>query len=62
MPKASRGGYGPICYRKMNPQPIRISNGSSPGYNLADDKSYSVPGQMELSEFMDMTEGAEESD
>jgi len=47
-------GYGPICYKKMNPQPIRSSNGSPSGYNLADDKNYSVPGQMELSEFMDM--------
>lgn len=41
-------GYGPICYKKMNPQPIRSGNGSSSGYNL--------------SEFMDMTEGVEESD
>lgn len=30
-------GYGPICYKKMNPQPIR-SNGSPSRYNLADDK------------------------
>ena len=54
-------GYGPVCYRKKNP-PIPKQQVFSSGYNLVDDAEYSVPGQMELSEFIDMSEGGQKSD
>lgn len=52
-------GYGPICYRKINP-PTARQKSSVEHYNLADDENYHVPGQMELSEFIDMPEVSEE--
>lgn len=56
-------GYGPICYKKMNPQPIR-SNGSPSGYNLADDKIILSRDRWNYRNLWiwDMTEGVEESD
>ena len=50
-------GYGPVCYRKIMPKsnPIKGSNDTAPRtYSLLDDPNYQVPGQMELSEFIDM--------
>lgn len=56
-------GYGPVCYRKINPPAVK-KRLSVDSYNLADDVNYNVPGQMELSDFMDMMgeqkEGASE--
>lgn len=52
-------GYGPVCYKKiMPPQPkkaratkVKEDRGSM------DDWDYEVPGQMELSDFIEMPEG-----
>lgn len=54
-------GYGPVCYRKINP-PTGIKRLSVDSYNLADDVNYNVPGQMELSDFMDTHDGIKEND
>ena len=48
-----------ICYRKIKP-PAARQKSSVEHYNLADDENYHVPGQMELSEFIDMPEVSEE--
>lgn len=51
-------GYGPVCYRKINPAGSQRTSGTSAaGYSVITDDDYSVPGQMELSEFIDMMEG-----
>lgn len=58
-PESIQRGYGPVCYRKiMPPEPkkARAEPKSSGSYNLIDDTDYNVPGQMELSEFIDMSE------
>lgn len=50
-----RTGYGPICYRKIFPKKRKAMRGRSrESYSLADDKNYSVPGQYNLSDFMDI--------
>lgn len=48
-------GYGPVCYRKINPPAVK-KRLSVDSYNLADDVNYNVPGQMELSDFMEIPE------
>lgn len=48
-------GYGPVCYRKINPPAVK-KRLSVYSYNLADDVNYNVPGQMELSDFMEIPE------
>lgn len=60
-------GLGPVCYRKIMPpapRKARAAPKSSGSYNLMNDADYNVPGQMELSEFIDMSEqnGGNESD
>lgn len=52
-------GYGPVCYRKINPPTVKRKL-SAESYNLADDVNYHVPGQMELSDFIEMPEGVKE--
>lgn len=52
-------GYGPVCYRKINP-PVARQRQSAENYNLAHDVNYHVPGQMELSDFMEMLEESKE--
>lgn len=57
-------GCGPICYKKiMPPQPkqTRISKANGT-YNIAEDPNYEVPGQMELSDFIEMPEGGDAND
>lgn len=54
-------GYGPVCYRKKNP-PMPKQKAFASGYNLVDDAEYSVPGQMELSDFIEMPEGGNDDD
>lgn len=54
-------GYGPVCYRKKNP-PMPKQKAFASGYNLVDDAEYSVPGQMELSDFIEMPEGWNDDD
>ena len=53
-------GYGPVCYRKINPPAVKRKL-SAESYNLADDVNYHVPGKMELSDFMEMPEGFKEN-
>lgn len=48
-------GYGPVCYRKINPLVVK-KRLSVDSYNLADNVNYNVPGQMELSDFMEIPE------
>nr|DAS92044.1 MAG TPA: GTPase [Caudoviricetes sp.] len=50
-----RTGYGPICYRKIFQEKRKaMRERSRESYSLADDKNYSVPGQYNLSDFMDI--------
>lgn len=58
-------GYGPVCYRKiMPPAPKRARTAKNSGnYNLIDDEDYNIPGQMELSDFIEMpSEGGKDCD
>ena len=63
-PESILRGYGPVCYKKiMPPQPkkaratkVKEDRGSM------DDWDYEVPGQMELSDFIEMSEGGNDDD
>ncbi len=52
-------GYGPVCLRKIKPSAPRRSVPSA-NYNFVDDINYTVPGQMGLSDFMEIPEASEE--
>lgn len=50
-------GYGPVCYRKiMPPAPKKSKKVSEQHYAIDDIPDYKLPGQMELSDFIDMPE------
>lgn len=50
-------GFGPVCYRRiMPPAPMRgkAMQKSSTSYNCREDENYNIPGQMELSDFIEI--------
>lgn len=58
-PKSKEVGYGPVCYRKIMPpapRKTRAAPKNSGSYNLMNDADYIIPWQMELSEFIDISE------
>lgn len=54
--KSIERGYGPICYQKIKPRVVRkFRTAQKDNYGCVfDDEDYAVPGQMEMSEFIDM--------
>lgn len=62
--KSKERGYGPICYQKIKPKTVTSRSFSSKqcSGSVFDDEDYSVPGQMELSEFIEMPEGGQNID
>ena len=61
--KSIERGYGPICYQKIKPKTVKSRTVAARQSSCVfDDEDYSVPGQMELSEFIDMQEGVEKDD
>lgn len=58
--KSIERGYGPICYRKIHPI---VSPKKKKIYdNPLDSPDYTVPGQMELTEFIEMEEKKGDTD
>lgn len=52
-------GYGPVCYRKIMlaaPRRKKAVSKSNDNYNHLHYIDYNVPGQMELSDFIEMPE------
>lgn len=54
--KSISRGYGPVCYKKIEPKTVSAGSPVSAkrSGSIFEDKDYSVPGQMELSEFIEM--------
>lgn len=48
-------GYGPVCYRKVVPAKPKRKKGLSETHCSIDEiPDYNIPGQMEISDFIDM--------
>ncbi len=62
--KSIERGYGPICYQKIKPKTVtsRSASTKKSSGSAFDEEDYSVPGQMELSEFIEMPEGGQNND
>jgi hypothetical protein len=56
-PESIQRGFGPVCYSKIMPKAPKMAKtvrGNNSNYNPMEDADYKVPGQMELSEFIDI--------
>ena len=55
-------GYGPVCYKKIMPPRSKKTRAAKGDCSPVDDWDYEVPGQMELSDFIEMPEGGNDDD
>lgn len=55
-------GYGPVCYKKIMPPRSKKTRVAKGDCSPVDDWDYEVPGQMELSDFIEMPEGGNDDD
>jgi hypothetical protein len=56
-PESIRRGFGPVCYSKImpkEPKAAKAAKANNSNYNLMEDPDYKIPGQMELSEFLNI--------
>lgn len=61
-PESIQRGFGPVCYRKVmppTPKKEKIVRKSNDNYNIMEDPDYQIPGQMELSDFIEMNAGGD---
>lgn len=58
-PESVQRGFGPVCYRKIMPpvpRKAKTVQGSKVNHGPLEDFDYTIPGQMELSDFLEMME------
>ena len=55
-------GYGPVCYKKIMPPRPKKTRAAKGDCSPVDDWDYEVPGQMELSDFIEMPKGGNDDD
>lgn len=53
-PESRKAGYGPVCYKKMfgSPPPREKAPKAKRSDGIEDFREYSIPGQMEISDFL----------
>ena len=55
-------GYGPVCYKKIMPPRPKKTRAAKGDCSPVDDWDYEVPGQKELSVFIEMPKGGNDDD
>lgn len=61
-PESILRGYGPVCYKKIMPPRPKKTRAAKGDCSPVDDWDYEVPGQMELSDFIEMPKGGNDDD
>lgn len=57
-PESIQRGFGPVCYRKVMPPVPRkekIAQKKDDKYNALEELDFQIPGQMELSDFIEIS-------